>query len=225
MATTSMWAVKGWLGKVVIYVENPDKTKNPKFFEKKDMSDSDTQGLADVIEYASKDEKTAMKHFVSGVNCLPETARMEMMEVKSKFSKKGGRVAFHGYQSFAPGEVTPELTHTIGVELAEKLWGDRFQVIVATHLDKDNHLHNHFVLNSVSFADGKHYENNKADYRNMRAISDNLCREYGLSVIENPKRGKAKHRAEWQDEKDGKQTCVFRCHADTNSDNMRTVIQ
>ena len=154
MATTSIWRVKGWLGKVVVYVENPDKTTNPKFFTDKDMAEQDGQELSDVIRYAVNSRKTqkadnedcAVVHrFVSGINCSPSTARDEMLAVKKRFGKEDGTVAYHGYQSFAPGEATPELAHEIGVKLATRLWGDRYQVIVATHLDKENHLHNHFV--------------------------------------------------------------------------------
>ena len=153
MAVTSIWRVKGWLGKVVVYVENPDKTTNPAYYEKKDMSEKECQGLGDVIAYAVNSTKTAqtvqeeevVERFVSGVNCHPATARMEMMAVKRRFGKEDGTVAYHGYQSFAPGEATPEIAHRIGVELAQRLWGDRYQVVVATHLDKENHLHNHFV--------------------------------------------------------------------------------
>ncbi|OKZ75765.1 MAG: hypothetical protein BHV93_00325 [Clostridiales bacterium 52_15] len=87
---------------------------------------------------------------MSGINCSPATARDEMLAVKKRFGKKDGTVAYHGYQSFAPGEATPELAHEIGVKLATRLWGDRYQVIIATHLDKENHLHNHFVLNTAN---------------------------------------------------------------------------
>jgi hypothetical protein len=147
MATTSIWSVKGWLGRVVLYAENPEKTENPAFFEKPGMSAQQAQGLADVIDYAVQERKTAqeegttLRQFVSGVNCQPETAREEMMTVKQLHKKEDGVMAYHGYQSFAPGEASPELVHKIGVQLAERLWGERFQVLVATHLDKANHLH------------------------------------------------------------------------------------
>jgi hypothetical protein len=206
MATTSMWAVNGYLGNVVIYIENPKKTSNPRYHKSAGMKEEDINALSDVIEYAVKNEKTAMQRFVSGVNVKPSIARQEMMAVKEQYDKKDGRVAFHGYQSFAPGEVTPELAHEIGVRLAKEAWGDRFQVLVATHLDKDSHIHNHFLMNSVSYADGLHFENNKPDYRKMRAISDRLCREYSLSVIGYPKRGRSKHYGEWTAEKNGKPT-------------------
>jgi len=213
MATTSIWSVKGWLGRVVIYAEDPAKTENPDFFEKKGMSDNQMQNLTDVIDYAVQSRKTitkesevVLRQFVSGVNCRPSTAREEMMKTKRLHKKEDGVVAYHGYQSFAPGEVSAGTAHKIGVQLAQRLWGDRFQVIVATHLDKANHLHNHFVVNTVSFKDGKRYYRSAKDYHDMRTASDDLCREYGLSVIESPQAGKTQNRAEWQAAKDGKPT-------------------
>ena len=215
MATTSIWRVKGWLGKVVVYVENPDKTTNPKFFTDKDMAEQDGQELSDVIRYAVNSRKTqkadnedcAVVHrFVSGINCSPSTARDEMLAVKKRFGKESGTVAYHGYQSFAPGEATPEMAHEIGMKLAARLWGDRYQVIVATHLDKENHLHNHFVLNTVSFVDGIKYHRTKKDYHDMQTVSDELCREYRLSVIENPQYGKAKQYGEWRAEQEQRPT-------------------
>ena len=214
MATTSIWSVKGWLGKVVIYVENPAKTDNPKYFEAQNMTDKETQGLSDVIDYAVNTKKTkaagetheVMRRYVSGVNCSPSTARDEMMAVKMRYGKDEGVIAYHGYQSFAPGEADPDMAHKIGIQLAEKLWGERFQVIVATHLDKENHLHNHFVVNTVSYADGLRYHRTEKDYYAMQKESDKLCREYGLSVIENPKRGKSKQYGEWRADQEGKPT-------------------
>lgn len=228
MATTSIWSVKGWLGKVMVYVENPEKTMNPltaEIPEAVNREELDKQGLEDVIAYAINKEKTrregkknsgtetieeekgtVMQQYVSGINCTSATARSEMMAVKKRYGKDGGIMAFHGYQSFAPGECTPQMAHEIGVRLAEELWGNRFQVLVATHLDKEHHLHNHFVVNSVSFADGKRYHRTKRDYRDMRNVSDKLCLEYGLSVIVHPDQGKGEHYAQWQAEKAGKPT-------------------
>ena len=168
-----------------------------------------------MIEYAVNSDKTekqpredtkVLQRFVSGVNCFPGTAREEMMAVKRRFGKENGTVAYHGYQSFAPGDATPEIAHEIGVKLAQRLWGDRYQVLVATHLDHENHLHNHFVVNTVSFVDGIKYYRSEKDYWKLRRISDELCREYGLSVIENPQRGKSQHYGEWRAEKEGRPT-------------------
>ena len=215
MATTSIWRVKGWLGKVVVYVENPDKTTNPKFYTDEDMTEQDGQELSDVIRYAVNSRKTqkadnedctVVHRFVSGINCSPSTARDEMLAVKKRFGKDNGTVAYHGYQSFAPGEATPEMAHEIGMKLAAHLWGGRYQVIVATHLDKENHLHNHFVLNTVSFVDGIKYHRTKKDYHDMQTVSDELCREYRLSVIENPQCGKSKQYGEWRAEQEQRPT-------------------
>lgn len=214
MATTSIWRVKGWLGKVIIYVENPGKTNNPAFVEQKNLSDRQVQGLSDVIDYAASSDKTqatdeqseVLHSFVSGLNCHPSTARDEMIAVKKRFGKGDGTVAYHGYQSFAPGEATPEIAHEIGLKLAQRLWGERYQVLVTTHLDKESHLHNHFVLNTVSFIDGIKYHRTAQDYRDMQAASDALCREYGLSVVENPQPGKVKHYGEWRAEQEQRPT-------------------
>lgn len=215
MAVTSIWRVNGWLGKVVIYVDNPDKTSNPAFYEKSELTEKQSQGFSDVIDYAVDIEKTGkiddenteiFSSFVSGVNCHPSTARDEMLAVKRRFGKEDGTIAYHGYQSFAPGEATPEMVHEIGIKLAEKLWGKKYQVVVATHLDKENHLHNHFIVNTVSFIDGIKYHRTEKDYYDMQTTSDALCREYGLSVIENPQYGKSKQYGEWRAEQEMRPT-------------------
>ena len=196
-------------------MENPDKTTNPKFYTDENLSEQDGQELSDVIRYAVNSQKTqkadnedcAVVHrFVSGINCSPSTARDEMLAVKKRFGKENGTVAYHGYQSFAPSEATPEMAHEIGMKLAARLWGDRYQVVVATHLDKENHLHNHFVLNTVSFVDGIKYHRTAKDYHDIQTISDELCREYGLSVIENPQYGKSKQYGEWRAEQEQRPT-------------------
>ena len=179
MAVCEIWDVRGRLDHPLDYAANPDKTANPKY------TDGDLQSLSDVMNYATNGDKTERQFFVSGINCEPSTAREEMRLVKQQFCDESKIVCYHGFQSFREGEVTPEQAHEIGVKLAQKMWGDRFQVVVATHLNT-NCLHNHFVINSVSFADGKHYHDNKANLRLMRQYSDELCREYALSVIENP---------------------------------------
>lgn len=199
MATTAIWDVNDRLDRVINYATNPNKTENL------DFSSPDFQGLRDVLEYTKQDYKTEKQFYVTGINCDPAIACEQMSRTKLQFQKMNGILAFHGYQSFAPGEATPETAHAIGVKLAQELWGERFEVIVSTHLDK-HHLHNHFVLNSVSFMDGKRYYDNKATYSLMRQTSDRLCREYSLSVIENPEKGKSKHHAEWRTEQEGKPT-------------------
>lgn len=216
MATTSIWSVKGWLGKLVIYVENPNKTTNPQYYEKAELTEKQAQTLLDVIDYAADPSKTdsaihdenieTHQQFVTGINCLPTTARDEMQAVKRRFGKEDGVIAYHGYQSFAPGEADPKTAHEIGIRLAKELWGEKYQVVVATHLDKENHLHNHFVVNTVSFVDGIRYHRTGKDYHDMQVASDNLCREYGLSVIENIQYGKSKHYGEWKAEQEQRPT-------------------
>ena len=168
MATTSLWKISGSLKKVLDYAENPDKTS-----------------LKNVIEYASDNEKTDDELFVTGINCEVERAYEMMTETKKQFGKKDKVVAYHGYQSFAEGEVTPEECHAIGVETAKRLWGDRYEVIVTTHLNTKTHLHNHFVFNSVSFVDGEKFRYQTADIFALREVSDEVCKEFGKSVLEN----------------------------------------
>ncbi|MCP3774605.1 relaxase/mobilization nuclease domain-containing protein [Paenibacillus sp. MZ04-78.2] len=196
MATTAKWDVTDRLKRVLDYATNPDKT---------DQAREEHDDLQLVLAYTSADAKTEKQLYVSGINCDPLTAYEQMQRTKRQYQKTDGIVAFHGYQAFAPGETTPEMAHAIGVKLAQELWGERFEVVVTTHLDKE-HLHNHFVLNAVSFLDGKRYYDNKASYALMRRASDRLCREHALSVIEQPEPGKAKHYGEWRAEQENKPT-------------------
>ena len=198
MAVCEIWDVRGRLDHPIDYAENPEKTANPKYTE------ADLQAMVDVMEYATNKDKTEQRYFVTGVNCDPTTARDEMMIAKAQWNDESEIVCYHGFQSFKNGEVTPEQAHEVGVKLAKKMWGARFQVIVATHLNTDC-LHNHFVVNSVSFTDGRHYHDNKANLRLLRQRSDELCREYALSVIEHPS-GKKKPYALYQAEKNGMPT-------------------
>ena len=178
MAVTKIWDIRGNLSNSLRYVQNAEKTYNPDF-------DSDLQTLGDVMSYAENEEKTEKKYYVSALNCNTTCAREQFINVKKAFDKEGGIIAYHAYQSFAPDETTPEQAHRIGVELAERLWGDRFQVIVATHLNS-HCLHNHFVINSVSFRDGGRYHDCRDTYRILRQTSDEICKAHGLSVVEQP---------------------------------------
>lgn len=204
MAVTALWRIKGYLGNVLMYAQNPEKTTDAQPL--KVQKGLNTDALEDVIAYAERDGATAEKQWVSGILCSPERARQEMMKVKKQWHKEDGTVAYHGYQSFAPGECTPEQAHNIGIELANELWGSKgYQVLVCTHLDKESHMHNHFVINTVSMDDGIKFHRTKEDYRQMRDVSDRLCREHGLSVIEKPQ-NRGKHYSEWDAEKNGKPT-------------------
>lgn len=198
MATTRIWSISGRLDYVINYVQNPEKTDGSKYY-----TDTELQALQDVIDYTENPSKTEERLYVTGINVSPDIARDQMVMTKQQYGKMDKILAYHGYQSFLPGEVAPDQAHEIGVELARRLWGDRFQILVTTHLDKD-HLHNHFCLNSVSFTDGYKFRGGSKAHWIMRAESDKICAEYGLSVIENP--GKGKSYAEWKAEQEGRPT-------------------
>ena len=190
MAITKIWPVKDNLSRVYRYISNENKTTE-------DISD----GLNEVLTYTTQGYKTNEKEYITGINCSPATAVKQMIHTKKSYGKDDGVLAFHAVQSFKPGELTPEQCHEIGVRLANLMWGDRFEVVVSTHLDKQ-HLHNHFVVNSVSFMDGKKFDNNRNDYNRFRNLSDDLCNGYNLSVIHS--NGKGMHHSEWEAVKEGK---------------------
>ena len=196
MAVTSIWPVKSRLDHVIDYIRNPEKTtiQSAAFMAAFHQIDS-------VVEYAADDMKTEQRELVSCINCQEESAVAQFVETKKQYLKLNGRLCYNGYQSFAAGEVDAETAHKIGVELAKRMWGDRFEVVVATHCNTD-HFHNHFVVNSVSFVDGLKFDNNGKDYHRFRELSDQLCREYRLSVIREPKR-KGLSYAQWEAEKEG----------------------
>lgn len=194
MAVTKIWQVKDSISRVIDYCNNPEKTK---------FTD-----LKHVINYASNAEKVTAEgeqfYAVTGVNCKAETAYEEMRDVQERFGKTGGKnVAYHAYQSFKTGEVAAEQCHRLGVELARKMWGDKFQVLVATHFNTGT-FHNHFVLNAVGMWDGRKYDCSKREYYRMRRLSDEMCTREGLTVINNP--GKKTPRPIYIAEKNGEPT-------------------
>ena len=126
MATTSIWKVGKRLDKVIKYTTNPEKT------EDKNYSESWYRDLHNTVEYIKADFKAEKQFYVTGINCSEDNALEEMKATKKKFGKERGILAYHAFQSFAEGEVTPEQAHKIGIQLAEELWGDRFEVIVST---------------------------------------------------------------------------------------------
>ena len=175
MATVAIWKVSSSLNQVIKYTTNDEKTDLSYF---KDLDKS--------LEYIKDDFKTEEKLFVSGINCDPTNALKEMVDVKKRFMKEDGILAFHAYQSFKEGEVTPKEAHNIGIELAKEMWGDRFQVVVSTHLNT-KHYHNHFVINSVSFVDGKRYYDNRTTYAELRRLNDLICEEHNISHLKENK--------------------------------------
>ena len=204
MAVTSVWPIKagkrsvaGAVKVVVDYAMNPEKTT-----EELRPEISALHTIDNVVQYAANDLKTEARSYITCIGCMSEeTAAQEFMEVKEYYGKTDGRVCFHGYQSFKAGEVDAATAHRIGVELAQKMWGEDFQVVVATHCNTDCY-HNHFVVNSVAWTDGHHFHNTPAEYRYMRELSDWLCKKYRLSVIENPS-GHGKNYGEYRAEQNG----------------------
>ena len=128
-------------------------------------------------------DKTEQVFFEDAIGCTIDQAYQDMVATKKRFHKTDKVQGFHLVQSFAEGEVSPELAHLIGVELAERLLRGQFEVVITTHLNT-SHFHNHLVWNSVSMEDGhKYHSNEQSYYMEVRKISDELCRKYGLSVI------------------------------------------
>ena len=144
------------------------------------------KNLEAVINYAMNGEKTENGILVSAINCLPETAYSQMMLTKKAFHREDGRLGYHIIQSFNGNEISPDKCNKIGLELAKELWGDKYQVIVCTHTNKQN-IHNHIVLNSVSFIDGSKYHNSNVEIALLRETNDAICRKYGLSIIKSTK--------------------------------------
>lgn len=188
MAVTKVFAIKRRMDDRVKYTVNREKT-----------------ALDSKIIYATNSEKTEQVFFTDALNCdSVDTAFQEMQATKRRFGKTGGVLGYHFIQSFAPGEVTPEQAHEIGMEFARRMFGERYEVVIGTHLDKA-HLHNHIVINSVSFVDGQKYHSSPESYYNeVRGTSDELCRENDLSII--TPQGKGKHYGEWKAEQDGRPT-------------------
>ena len=175
MATTGIWKVSNRLDNVIRYTTNIDKVTK--------TSKETYLSIHNLKEYENSNFNEEKQLFVSGINCSIDSAYKEMLQTKKRFNKTNGIVGFHAFQSFKEGEVTPEIAHEIGIKIAEEIWGDRFEVLVSTHLNT-KHIHNHFVINSVSFVDGKRYYDKRSTYAELRRVSDSICDEYGLSVLE-----------------------------------------
>ena len=175
MAVTGFWPVFKNLKATLDYADNPDKTTAPEYLDK---------DLYAALRYAENDNKTDRQVFVGGINCSAQNAYAEMIAVQRRFGLRGRVVGYHGIQSFKEGEVTPEQAFAIGKETARQMWGDRYQVLVTVHLNTDN-VHCHFVVNPVSFKDGAKFKNKIGDHKELRRVSDQICREHGLSVLEN----------------------------------------
>lgn len=136
-------------------------------------------------ENRNGDEKCFQATCLNCENNGADSLAKQFYVVRKAFNKDSKILSHHYVQSFSPNEkITPELAHRIGVELAQKI-APGFQVIVSTHIDKD-HIHNHFIINSVSMKTGRKWEGNKTTLeKNMQPESDRICKSYGLTTIEN----------------------------------------
>ena len=141
--------------------------------------------LDTIIKYIMNGEKTEKMMYVSGVNCNPNTAVQQMQDTKKRYNKEGGIISYHLIQSFEGKEVTPEKCHELGLQYAKEIFGDDYEFVVATHLNTDN-VHNHIVINSVSFKSGNKFYSNREMKDFIRITSDFICKENGLSVLSTP---------------------------------------
>jgi hypothetical protein len=140
-----------------------------------------------VIDYCVQDFKVyddkSKQRLVSGVNCNGENAFQEFMLTKNAYKKTTGMNFYQYVQSFSPDEkLTPKQAHQVAVEFAEKAW-QGYEVMVATHCDAD-HIHSHFVINSVSFENGLKLRQNPNTLKSLRMLSDEICKKHNLSTLE-----------------------------------------
>lgn len=192
MAVTKIWNVRSHLKQLIDYVGNIEKSSE-------NLSEETIKAL---IEYGVDALKTEKRLYVSTRRCDLDSAVELMQQLNSQSSSKSETIAYHAYQSFKRGEVSPDVAHEIGRRLAKELWGD-FPVIIATHVNTGT-IHNHFAFPATGFHK-KRYHDCKETYRQMREVSDRLCREFGLSVIDKP-RGKGRHIGEIKAEQEGRAT-------------------
>ncbi len=198
MAITKIWSVKSRLDTSLNYISNPDKTSVK----------PDIDAREGVIKYIKNKDKTEQCKFVSAFGCSEDYAFSDMVATQMMFERnrrKNGVVAYHIVQSFKDFETTPEIAHKCGQELVTRLFEGKYECVLATHLDHA-HIHNHIIINATSYFDGTKYKNNFKDYFiDIRGISDQICRENCLSVIDKPQR-RGMHYGEWLALKQGRPT-------------------
>ena len=149
------------------------------------------QCIGDRLDYIMNPKKTDGGILVSTYACSPETAADEFMLFRQEYQQNTGRtqenevIGYHVRQAFKPEEITPEEANEIGKELASRMTDDQFAYVVATHIDK-HHIHNHIIICSTDLEGQHKYRDVKQSAKDLAEISDSLCREHGLSVIQNP---------------------------------------
>ena len=158
--------------------------------------------LPKAVAYICNPDKTEENLLVDTFACGVETAKYDFAAALSKTSSTDKNLAYHLIQSFAPGEVSHEEAHRIGMELADRLLGGKYSYIVATHTDK-GHPHNHIIFCAANNIEHQKYNDCKKSYYHIRELSDQLCREHNLSVIA-PSKKKGKSYTEWKASKKGR---------------------
>lgn len=172
--------------------------------------------LESAIEYATNKDKNSDEKIIleDAINCLKDDAFEKMTRTKEKHNKTDGILGYHIIHSYKPSETTPQIAHEISTEFARRCFGDRYEVVISTHLDK-KHLHSHIVINSVSFVDGKKYRSDfKSYYDGIRKTNDEICREYGLSIINTDLNKKSLTYIDWLNLQKGNGTYRDRIKAD-----------
>ena len=212
MAYTGVRAVRGPVSRVIRYVCDPEKTTEMSGRELEELHGESGPGESgdSGAGQAAGEREGEWRAYVTCLNCSEDSAAEQFMETQRLWSritgrdKTAGRSCYHCFQSFREGEVTPELAHEIGVRLAERLWGNDYEVVIATHCNT-RCTHNHFVVNAVSRRDGGKDVIPGNAYWMIKEASDRLCLEYGLSVIEEPA-ARGSRRWEYLAEKRGEPT-------------------
>lgn len=153
------------------------------------------------IAYITNPEKTDEKNYVSSFACSEQTAFLEFEKTRNKHHYSGKNLAYHCIQSFKPNEVTPEQAHKIGIQTADELLKGKYEYVISTHVDR-GHIHNHLIICGVNFENGlsfgtEHDRKNNPAWKQLRKISDDICIENKLSVIEMPEKGYGKCYYEW----------------------------
>lgn len=153
------------------------------------------------IAYITNPEKTDEKILVSSFACSEQTAFLEFEKTRNKHHYSGKNLAYHCIQSFKPDEVTPEQAHRIGIQTADELLKGKYEYVISTHIDR-GHIHNHLIICGVNFENGlsfgtEHDRKNNPAWKQLRKISDDICIENKLSVIEMPEKGYGKCYYEW----------------------------
>ena len=173
---------------------------------------TESRAISDIIDYVANPKKTDNGRLITGYACDSRTADAEFLLAKRQYLAATGRVrgaddviAYHVRQSFRPGEITPEEANRLGVEFAKRFTKGNHAFVVCTHIDK-SHIHNHIIWSSVSLEYDRKFRNFWGSTKAVRQLSDTICVENGLSIVENPKprnKGKYKHYGEWQKERKG----------------------